>query len=117
VTGRERDPSPGGATTGLDRVRSLEAAIERRRADREAVDAVVAEARADAQRLLQAARERGEAAARRHREERLAEAEREAARLRAGADEDAGRVRAAAERRRDDLGGMLAAAVLAGARA
>jgi hypothetical protein len=100
----------------LDRIRSLEAALERRRADRAALDALVADARADAERLLEGARGRGEAAALRHRELRLAAAGREAARLRAEADETAAGLREAAERRRGELAVALAAAALPGAR-
>jgi cell division septum initiation protein DivIVA len=91
---------PGG---GLDAVRRLEHALDDRDDAHDRAVAAVGAARAEAERLLAAARAAGVDAGRRRRAALLAEAEREAETIRAAARSDAARLLQRSAEMRDEL--------------
>jgi hypothetical protein len=100
------------APTALDAVRRLETALGDRTDTRDAADAGLAAARAEAERLLAGARAAGSDAGRRRRAEILAQAETDASALRAGGQADAEELRERVSVQRDELVAELIALLL-----
>ena len=96
----------------LDAVRALERQLAERRTEHSAAEAELADAREEADRLREAARARGAAAADDRRRLRLEEVEREAARVRAEAERQAAALSAAMRARLPETVVALASIVL-----